>query len=174
MVLYFCCENSGSKNIHRCKPFFWGVVVYSINGDNTDPKEGFFYGKNEEIYSIYHLYNNRDRSFDSLYLSCCPVYADNGWVVYKDLKMITRRFSQTQFAKKKKLNSYRDYLATEHWKQKVILYKRLFPICEDCRRKPSKDLHHLYYGNIGKEKYWDLLALCRDCHYKRHPEKTAT
>jgi len=60
------------------------------------------------------------------------------------------------------------YYQTNYWKKKSKDYLQRFPVCEICRLKPSKHVHHRKYGNFFKEKYWDLLALCIGCHLKQH------
>jgi 5-methylcytosine-specific restriction endonuclease McrA len=63
---------------------------------------------------------------------------------------------------------YWKYLKSEKWIEKSKKYKTKFPICECCRKNKSVNVHHQNYLNVGKEKYWDLIALCRECHMKKH------
>jgi len=48
--------------------------------------------------------------------------------------------------------------------------------CWRCRRvfaKKKLQLHHLHYGNIGKETLNDVLLLCQACHSYKHREMKA-
>jgi hypothetical protein len=68
--------------------------------------------------------------------------------------------------------AYDSYLKSDHWKDTRArfyssgLYKGR---CECCwKRNKPLDIHHKSYRRIGKEKLNDLIALCRDCHFRLH------
>lgn len=82
--------------------------------------------------------------------------------------LLTRWFFQSKFAKEKGYKSYQEYLNSPEWKKKADDYKERFPLCEYCRKKSPVNVHHRNYQNVGYEKYWDLLAVCKDCHDKAH------
>ena len=65
-------------------------------------------------------------------------------------------------------HKYYQYLASEKWKKKATKYKTKFPICESCRKNKSEHVHHQTYSATRKERYWDLLALCANCHRDKH------
>jgi hypothetical protein len=41
-------------------------------------------------------------------------------------------------------------------------------VCEDCRGRTAREVHHLTYSSLGHEPDGDLLALCHACHRLRH------
>lgn len=45
------------------------------------------------------------------------------------------------------------------------------PTCEQCRRQGATCVHHLTYANVGHERDDELIALCKRCHQKAHPDK---
>jgi hypothetical protein len=60
------------------------------------------------------------------------------------------------------------YLNSKEWKEKRNLIMDFYNHkCNDCNSKAT-DIHHLTYENIFKEKFEDLIPLCRNCHNKRH------
>jgi hypothetical protein len=73
-----------------------------------------------------------------------------------------------------KWNSYSDYLNSDTWKQKVQkIMERCHGMCEECRfnetEKPARVVHHCRYTPLwGDEDENDLIALCFQCHHKRH------
>jgi hypothetical protein len=68
-------------------------------------------------------------------------------------------------------NTYRDYLQSDHWDRKKILFrdaKKDPHTCFICRKTDHTDVHHRSYVNIGNESLCDLVELCRGCHAKVH------
>lgn len=66
---------------------------------------------------------------------------------------------------------YRAYLRTPAWQQKrVKVFERAKGICEGCGEVPATVVHHLTYSHMGDELLFQLVALCRPCHDKAHPE----
>jgi hypothetical protein len=68
---------------------------------------------------------------------------------------------------------YRDYLKTAQWRtirQKVML--RAGGLCEGCRSATPSQVHHLTYERAGAELLFDLVAVCRECHQRAHPNKS--
>jgi hypothetical protein len=60
------------------------------------------------------------------------------------------------------------YLKSKEWKEKRDLVMEFYKSkCNDCGEKAT-DVHHLHYNNIFKEKFEDLIPLCRYCHNKKH------
>ena len=72
----------------------------------------------------------------------------------------------------KKRIAYKDrleYFCSEDWSAKRNLVRqRAGGICERCRKKNIKNIHHLSYKNFGDEKLEDLWGLCKECHDKIH------
>ncbi len=66
---------------------------------------------------------------------------------------------------------YEKYLRSDEWKAKRhAVIGRAREICEGCGQADAEVVHHLHYDNIYDEWLWDLVALCRPCHAKCHPE----
>ena len=66
---------------------------------------------------------------------------------------------------------YEAYRRTPRWqvkRSKVMI--RAKGLCEGCLDAPATVVHHLSYANIGDELLFQLVALCRPCHHKAHPE----
>lgn len=71
---------------------------------------------------------------------------------------------------------------TPRWKQLRNLKIQESPLCEDCLKEgrvtPAEEVHHIksfcVRGISEEEKYRraydynNLVALCKDCHHKRH------
>src|SRR6266536_1144260 len=75
---------------------------------------------------------------------------------------------------------YQEYLLSDEWEKRrnAVLERARFgceEICSEesgwprCRNR-ADDVHHLTYKNIFNEPLEDLVALCRECHKKRHTE----
>lgn len=64
--------------------------------------------------------------------------------------------------------------AGSDWIDRIISGDCLFPFlieCEDCGasfRFDQINLHHLTYERLYKEREDDLVAICTQCHEKRH------
>lgn len=65
--------------------------------------------------------------------------------------------------------SYRDYLASDHWRALRRAYCEAgLPQCCLACGSPWFQLHHRTYTRLGREQLGDLLPLCGDCHTKVH------
>lgn len=69
------------------------------------------------------------------------------------------------------VETYSEYLQTEHWKLFKEDYKEYnFPrrcfICDT--NSDILDFHHLNYDSLGCEEYKDVVTLCRPCHTSHH------
>lgn len=65
---------------------------------------------------------------------------------------------------------YPNYLRTEHWldfREGALLAR---PFCQVCETAESKQVHHLTYDYLGRERMEDVLVLCASCHQKWHDE----
>ena len=84
-----------------------------------------------------------------------------------NIKNIFNDYAQDYFCKQKKY--YNEvYLNSDEWKHKRRLIMDFYNYkCQKCD-KCATDLHHLTYNNIFKEKFDDLIPLCRACHKKEH------
>ena len=90
-------------------------------------------------------------------------------------KKISTKFTDSNyFYNNQNVRTYNEYLQTEHWLNLSRDYKVRFPMCEKCRIRKSDDVHHRNYQNLGKERYWDLIVLCRDCHFEKHGDRNRT
>jgi len=66
------------------------------------------------------------------------------------------------------------YLKSVEWKHKRDLVMEFYNNkCQKCNDYAS-DIHHLTYENIFKEKFEDLMPLCRNCHNKEHFDYATT
>lgn len=63
---------------------------------------------------------------------------------------------------------FNKYLKSDEWQHKRQLIMGYYNwTCQECGAE-AKDLHHITYDNIFKEKFEDLQPLCRNCHTKKH------
>ena len=70
---------------------------------------------------------------------------------------------------------YAAYLRTDDWQRKrARVLHRANGICEGCLERPATEVHHTTYDHRGNELLFELVALCRDCHLKAHPEHRET
>lgn len=94
------------------------------------------------------------------------------------IENISENFSNEMKAKikteKEEMNKlkkmpYKEYLQTEHWKnkRKSTLKKAKYK-CELCNSKDNLNVHHKTYENRGCEMSRDLIVLCEKCHSKFH------
>lgn len=66
--------------------------------------------------------------------------------------------------------SYSAFLWSPGWLEaRRLILKRSYGRCEDCGGK-ANDVHHLFYSedNVRLDSLVGLIALCRDCHGRRH------
>jgi hypothetical protein len=67
---------------------------------------------------------------------------------------------------------YSQYLQSDDWHEKrALVLKRDNRICQGCLLAPADHVHHLTYARVGDELLFDLVAICRPCHQKAHPNK---
>ena len=67
---------------------------------------------------------------------------------------------------------YAQYRKSRKWLDKrTKVMERAGNLCEGCRERPAQIVHHLTYEHIGDELLFELVALCRDCHARCHPER---
>jgi 5-methylcytosine-specific restriction endonuclease McrA len=65
--------------------------------------------------------------------------------------------------------SYDAYLQSPHWhKTRRAALRRAQYQCEHCSSTTALQVHHLSYGNLGKEPPEDLMVLCDPCHKHAH------
>lgn len=63
---------------------------------------------------------------------------------------------------------YKDYLQTADWKEKSKLKKSKRKRCAICADTSNLDVHHLNYRQLHDVKQFDLIVLCRRCHFLAH------
>lgn len=64
---------------------------------------------------------------------------------------------------------YKAYLKTSEWKhRRRLVMLRSQGICEGCRERPAKEVHHLTYAHVCEEFLFELVALCEECHDRIH------
>ena len=63
---------------------------------------------------------------------------------------------------------YNQYIKSDKWKAiRLKVLKRDNNVCQACLEAPAQDVHHLTYCNIGDELMYELISVCRDCHFNR-------
>lgn len=69
--------------------------------------------------------------------------------------------------------SYAEYRTTRLFRiARDVAWRRSRGICEQCRRAPVSEVHHLQYPVWGAfDTPSNLIAVCHDCHNTHHPEK---
>lgn len=68
-------------------------------------------------------------------------------------------------------DQYAAYRRTPQWQSKRNkVMQRAGGLCEGCLEEPAVVVHHKGYRNVGDELLFELVALCRACHGKAHPE----
>lgn len=66
---------------------------------------------------------------------------------------------------------YEAYRKTPEWQTKRSkVMHRADGLCEGCLEAPATVVHHTTYANICDELLFQLVALCRPCHARAHPE----
>jgi 5-methylcytosine-specific restriction endonuclease McrA len=60
------------------------------------------------------------------------------------------------------------YWPTIPWVTRLMVRRRAKGRCEDCGQVGWNELHHLHYQSLGMELPSDLIALCNNCHHRRH------
>lgn len=66
---------------------------------------------------------------------------------------------------------YSEFLKTKYWEAvRYLVIIRCDAICEICRKRPTKEVHHLSYDIRGYEhrNLQGLRAVCRSCHARIH------
>lgn len=92
----------------------------------------------------------------------------------KENKVISGKYKKKSSKTKKRTlkgitKEYRQYLNSPEWKklrESFISHKG--SKCEKCGSESNLQVHHLHYKNIFKEKFEDLMVLCKSCHRKEH------
>jgi hypothetical protein len=64
--------------------------------------------------------------------------------------------------------TYRKYLASEHWQKTRTAKRRRAKSCGICGAESRLDVHHLNYRNLIDVGLSDLRVLCRQCHDLAH------
>jgi 5-methylcytosine-specific restriction protein A len=60
-----------------------------------------------------------------------------------------------------------EFYSSDRWRRFRHMIRRQRPVCEDCNREPSKDIHHLEKVRDCPRRRLDptnVLALCHRCH----------
>ena len=59
----------------------------------------------------------------------------------------------------------------EHWRDTYVAVHGVEPTCAACGGRwtlRNGDLHHRSYDRLGRERFDDLMPLCRGCHEQLH------
>jgi len=65
---------------------------------------------------------------------------------------------------KEVVNTYKEYLATEHWRLLRKRYVHVGKVCGICKCDGQMNLHHRTYKHLGQEHKRDVILLCSECH----------
>lgn len=109
---------------------------------------------------------------------------ENAWSSYQANRATTQKMIQLEYiwrheqetakftSKSKDWQAqYEAYRRTPLWQAKrARVLKRANGLCEGCLEADAVVVHHLTYANMGDELFFQLVALCEDCHAKAHPE----
>ena len=77
-------------------------------------------------------------------------------------------FIQREIDIKEREKRYDEYLQSDKWKAiRLKVLKRDNNLCQGCLEAPAQDVHHITYDNFGDELMFELLSVCRDCHFNR-------
>ena len=100
----------------------------------------------------------------------------DGYHVYKVKKFNANEELEAQKKELEAVNRrkfYKDYIASDKWKAiRLKVLKRDNNLCQACLESPATDVHHITYANLGDELMFELLSVCRDCHFNRlHKDK---
>lgn len=68
-----------------------------------------------------------------------------------------------------KFMTYREYIDSEEWKDRVNQYKDEAGWQCSCGSTDHITGHHKTYVNLGNELQEDIEILCWSCHQERHP-----
>ena len=64
---------------------------------------------------------------------------------------------------------YTSYMASPQWAAKrQEVRRRAGGRCEQCRRRPGVQAHHVTYAHLGHERASDVRWLCVACHQSHH------
>jgi hypothetical protein len=67
---------------------------------------------------------------------------------------------------------YAEYLRSEDWINRRNKFKEFWHNkCSFCNSEEDLQVHHLNYDNLGKETSYDVILLCKKCHYLTHKKK---
>lgn len=67
---------------------------------------------------------------------------------------------------------YDAYLASPEWAAKrELVLQRANHRCEGCGQRPATIAHHLTYAHVFDELLFELVAVCRPCHDRLHPDR---
>jgi 5-methylcytosine-specific restriction endonuclease McrA len=68
--------------------------------------------------------------------------------------------------------TYQEYLESPAWSEKrAEVLGEAGHLCQRCGGRKATTVHHLSYARMGNEGLEDLVAVCRHCHDKQHPDK---
>jgi len=66
---------------------------------------------------------------------------------------------------------YNEYLNSPIWKsRRDAVLKRSGYKCEACGADHAVHVHHVSYRHVGAEPFWDLRAVCKECHLVLHED----
>ena len=113
-----------------------------------------------------------------------PPWHEGAWNSYQDDRTVAKKAIQLEYIRRHEQETaklatksedwraqYEAYRRTPRWQAKrARVLKRANGVCEGCLEADAVVVHHLTYANMGDELFFQLVALCRDCHAKAHPE----
>jgi hypothetical protein len=68
---------------------------------------------------------------------------------------------------------YDRYLASADWQSvRQRVFNRAHGTCEGCLETRATEVHHQTYAHVGDELLFELVAICRPCHERLHPNSS--
>lgn len=82
------------------------------------------------------------------------------------------RLAQFEVQRVEHTQKYYEYLKTPQWhaKRKAVLERDNY-VCRGCLTAQATIVHHLTYDHVFDELLFELVAVCKPCHDRAHPEK---
>lgn len=81
-------------------------------------------------------------------------------------------FDRRTRADRARRKMYERYIKSEKWRRKRANKLKANPRCEMCDGKQGLQVHHLNYERFGRERWGDVITLCRSCHVVEHSSES--
>ncbi len=110
--------------------------------------------------------NEFDYELEQFHSPTSENYHSYNFIKWFDERIIEAKKQELEAVNRRKF--YNDYIASDKWKAiRLKVLKRDNNLCQACLEAPAQDVHHITYANLGDELMFELLSVCRDCHFNR-------